>query len=400
MVSSLWVIFVSLALAFLLSSFFKRMGLPRVLGQLLAGIILGVGILRTYLFDAQNMEVLSFLADLGIILLFFYAGLETNFKNFSKKIRRSVLVSLFNTLLPLLIGFLVMRWVFHFDILASIVVGISLSVSALSVSVDILEELKMLKSKIGNSIITIGAVDDVIELLLVTLVVSFLHGLSVDLTIPKMLMEIGLLSIVIIIARLWLVPFTLKFVDREKSSTSRFLGSLRIILLFASLSEVLGIGSLIGAMIAGILIRQTIFHEVTIPNWEQHDIVKSIHIIAFGFLIPLFFVWVGVNVDVTHFFQNLNLILALTLIAIIGTVGGTALAVMLDKGTWREGVLLGWGLNPKGDVELVIAVLALKSSLITLPIFSSLVIMSLLTTFVSPIMFKRLLLKYHIKGGS
>src|SRR3989344_8465619 len=109
-----------------------------------------------------------------------------------------------------------------------------------------------------------------------------------------------------------------------------------IVLFIASLAEYLSVGAMIGAMVAGIIIRQTIFRDVTLPKWEEHDISRSVHIIAFGFLIPLFSVWVGVNVDLSLITSNLGLIMLLLVIATVGTVLGTAIAIRLDKGSWQE----------------------------------------------------------------
>ncbi|MBU1111880.1 MAG: cation:proton antiporter [archaeon] len=393
MVSTLVVILISLAFAYLLSEISKKIGLPRVVGQIIAGIILGIGLIKSYLFTPDNLDILAFLANLGIILLFYYVGLETNFKVLTKNAKKSILISLFNTSLPLILGFIVMRFIFNFDIIASIIVGVALSVSAQSVSIDLLEELKMLKSKLGSTIISAGAVDDAIELILVSILLSFFHIVISNLTPLRLMLDITIFIAIIVAARLWFLPFALKFFDRENSSTARFMGSLIIVLIIASLAEYLGVGTLIGAMVAGIIIRQTIFKEESIPNWEEHDMARSIHIIAFGFLIPLFFVWIGVNTDLSVLIENIWFIILLVLIAVVGTVGGTALAIKLNKGTWKEGFILGWGLNPKGDIELVIVALALEAGIITGSIFTSLVAMALITTIISPIVFKMLVSK-------
>lgn len=397
MISPLLMILISLSLAYLLSEVFRRMGLPRVAGQLITGLILGIGVIKSAVFFESNMNVLDFLANLGIILLFYYVGLETNIKAFTKNIKRSVLISLFNTSIPLVLGFLIMKFVFNFDVLVSLIIGIALSVSAQSVSVDILDELKMLKSKIGGMIISAGAVDDTIELILVTVLLSVFHIVGSKLNILRLFLDGSLFLGAIIIARIWVIPTILKFFDKEKSSTARFTGSLIIVLIISILSESLGVGLLIGALIAGMIIRQTIHKDEKIPNWEEHDIARSLHIIAFGFLIPLFFVWVGLNVDMTLILKDIGLIILLIAIATVGTVGGTILAVLSSKGKFKEGLILGWGLNPKGDIELVIATLALESGLINSSIFTSLVMMSLATTIISPIVFKYSILKYRFK---
>jgi len=322
--------------------------------------------------------------------MFYYVGLEVNFKVFTKNIQKSLAISVVNTTLPLIVGFAVMRFIFEFNIMVSLIIGIALSVSAQSVSLGFLEELKLVKSKLGGIIISAGAVDDIIELILVSILLSFFQLAVTD--VPHLRLVLGLFFFVVLvsIARLWFIPYTLRFFDREKSSTARFTGALLIVLLIASLSELLGMGFLIGAMIAGMVVRQTIFKDVTIPDWEEHDIAKSVHITAFGFLVPLFYVWVGLNTDISTLGTHLFFLAILIVIALLGTVGGTALAVVLNKGSLREGLMIGWGLTPKGDIELAIATLALREGIITPAIFTSLVLMALFTTIISPIAFKYL----------
>lgn len=395
MVQPLVMVLICLVGAYLFSYLLKRIGIPSAVGQIGMGIILSIPLLKSNIFSSQNMDILSFLAHLGVILLFYYVGLETNLNLFTKHLKKSALISAFNTLLPLGLGFVVMKFVLGYSTLVSLIIGVSLSVSAQSISLSLLNELNMVKSKIGAMIITAGAVDDIIELFLATLLLSLFHVTITHLTFSSFLIDITLFLIAIIIARMWVLPFALKFFDREKSSTARFMGSLIILLLIASLSEFLGVGVLIGAMVAGMLIRQTIIKDVVIPNWEEHDIARSIHIIAFGFLIPLFFVWVGINTNVTTITSNIWFIVLLVVIATVGTVGGTIIAILLGGGSLSEGMLLGWGLNSKGDIELILAALALSAGIITTGIFTALVMMSLLTTLISPIIFRKLVFVYH-----
>ncbi len=394
MLSSFVIVLICLALSYFISEFLKRFGIPRVVAYLSTGIILGASFLRPDIFSSPNVEVVEFLANLGIVLLFYYVGLEMDFQGFTRNFKRSVLVSLLNTLIPLAIGFLVMHFVLKFDYLQSFVVGMALSVSSQAVSVELLEELGLLKSKIGSLLVGAGAVDDLLELLLVTLVLSFFNFAVSGFTFSSLLFYLLIFLLFVVFARVWLVPMLLKFFDVEKSSTYRFMGSLVIVLLLASLSDLLGVGAFIGAIAAGIIIRQTIFKGVSFPHWEEHDIARSIHIVAFGFLIPFFSIWAGLNVDLNSAVENFGLVLFFFLIATVGTIGGTVLAIALSKGSLRQGFIVGWGLNAKGDVELVIATIALKSGLIGSGVFSAIVVMSLLTTLISPIVFRHLVTRF------
>ena len=391
MVSPFVMILVALLLAFAISEVLKRaLGIPRVVGQVGAGLILGITFFKSILFNQENLDVLSFLANLGIILMFYYVGLEINFKVFTGNIKRSIAISFVNTTLPLIVGFAVMRYVFEFNTIVSLIIGIALSVSAQSVSLGFLEELKLVKSKLGGIIISAGAVDDIIELILVSILLSFFQLTISAVPHTNLLLGLILFVVTVMIARVWFIPYTLKFFDREKSSTARFTGALLIVFLIASLSELFGMGFLIGAMVAGMIVRQTIFKDVHIPDWEEHDIARSIHIIAFGFLVPLFYVWVGLNTDISTIGANLFFVIILILITLFGTVGGSTLAIMFSGGSFREGLMIGWGLTPKGDIELAIATLALTAGIITPAIFTALVVMALFTTLISPLAFKYL----------
>ena len=116
--------------------------------------------------------------------------------------------------------------------------------------------------------------------------------------------------------------------------------------------------------------------------------------ISFGFLIPLFFVSVGLNTNINAIPSNLFLVLVFIVIDILGTLVGTIIGVLLSKGTFREGMIVGWGVIPKGDTELVIATLALNGGLITRDIFTAIITVALFSTFLAPIVFKMLAKKH------
>ena len=397
MANTLLVIFIALLLAYLISEVFRYFGLPRVVGQILAGIILGIPLIKNALFTEQITPVFSFITNIGIILLFFFVGLEINLKKFRKNFKESSLIAVFNTLIPLVAGFLAGKFLFQFNNTTSLILGISVSVSSQAISLDILEEVKILKSRIGNLIIASGTVDDVFELLLISFILFLFHAVSLgQASFQKLIFNILIFVAIIITSRILLIPFALKVFERDKSKSTLFMGSLIIVLLMSYLSELFGIGSLIGALIAGVLVRQTLLTGEDRKPWRKNELSHSIHIISFGFLIPLFFVNVGLNTSITTLPSSLLLIFVLILIDILGTLAGTIIGVLLSKGTLTEGFLVGWGVIPKGDTELVIATLALNSGLITVNIFTAIITVALFSTFLAPIIFK-ILVKKHAK---
>lgn len=400
MTNILFVTFIALLLAYLISEIFRYFGLPRVIGQILAGIVLGLPLIKGRIFTSDALSVFSFITNIGIILLFFFVGLEINLRQFRKNFKESSLIAIFNTLLPLTAGFIAGKFLFQLNNATSLILGISVSVSSQAISLDTLEELKLLKSRIGNLIISSGTVDDVFELLLISFILIFFHSVALGQAgFQKLILDILIFVLIVIISRVLLVPFALKIFEREKSKSTLFMGALIIVLLMSYLSELFGIGSLIGALIAGILVRQTLLTGADRKPWRKNEISHSIHIVSFGFLIPLFFVNVGLNTSITTLPSSILLIFAFIVINILGTLIGTVIGVLLSKGTLTEGLIVGWGVMPKGDTELVIATLALNSGLIGADIFTAIITVALFSTFLAPIVFK-LLIKKHAEVAS
>lgn len=395
MANGLLVTLIALVLAYAVSEVFRHFGLPRVIGQILAGVILGLPVIKNWLFTESILSTFSFITNIGIILLFFFVGLEINLKEFKRNFKESSLIAVFNTLIPLTAGFLAGRFLFGFNNAVSVVLGISVSVSSQAISLDILEEAKLLKSKIGNLIIAAGTVDDVFELLLISAVLVLFHFVKLGQTsFHVLLLNIFIFVMTVIISRIIIVPYALKIFEKEKSQSTLFMGALIIVLLMSYLSEILGISSLIGALIAGMLVRQTLLTGAERKPWRKNEISHSIHIVAFGFLIPLFFVNVGINTSVSSLSSNLLLILVFILIDIFGTLLGTIIGVLLSKGNIAEGFIVGWGVIPKGDTELVIATLALNNGLIGTDIFTVIITVAMFSTFLSPIIFKQLIKRH------
>ena len=389
MSNTLLVVLIALVLAYILSEVFRYFKLPRVIGQILAGVIIGIPVFKSMLFTEDISSSFSFLANIGIILLFFFIGLELNLKEFRKNLKESSYIALFNTLIPFVFGFLAAKFLFGFGNLVSLVMGISVSVSSQAISLDILEEVRLIKSKIGNLIIASGTVDDVFELLLLSFILILFHSATAgaaDFTV--LAINILLFVALVILLRVSLIPFALKVFEREKSQASLFMGALIIVLSVAYISELLGIGSLIGSLIAGALVRQTLLSGAHREPWRKNELSHSLHIISFGFLIPLFFVSVGLQINLFSLSSNLLLVGTFAFIDIIGTLAGTVIGVMLSKGSFNEGVIVGWGVIPKGDTELVIATLALQSGIISAPIFTVIITVAMISTFLAPIVFK------------
>ncbi|MEK6954976.1 MAG: cation:proton antiporter [Candidatus Micrarchaeota archaeon] len=380
---------ISLTLVYIFSEVCRHFNIPRVVGQIFVGILLGA-FAKQLVFSSESLSTFSNLADVGIILLFFFTGFEVNLKEFQKHFRNSIGISILNTAIPFIAGTGLSLYL-GYGLVEAIIIGICLSVSSTAVSIDFLEEFGMLKSRIGNIIVTAGAVDDFLELIFISIIVTFLQ-VSIGES-PLQSLFIGMLAFIgtAVIIRFLLLPFVLGVIQKEHSSAGLFMIALVLTMAMATFSDYLGLGSLIGALIAGVIVRHSIIIERHRRPWEAHEISKTIHTVSFGFLVPIFFVWVGLNTDLGSIFAKPILSFAFAAIAIAGTVIGTALAVSWERGKWSDGILVGWGVTAKGDVELVVASLALKNGLISTEIFSALIFMAFSTTVIAPIVFRNLI---------
>ncbi len=382
-------ILIVITAAYFVGEFCRIIKIPRVVGQVGIGIILGFPEIKQIFFPAQELKAIQVFANIGILLLFFFVGLEINIVQFKKNAKEGILVSLFNTSLPFASGFIAST-LLGFSVPTSIIIGACLSMSAQAVAVDFLEEFGLLKSRIGRLIINAGAVDDIIELFLIGAVVTVINVAFLGAGLITLIAHVGLFTTIIVLLRFVIFPPIVERTEKEKSFVNLFTAGIILTLLLAVLADWLQIGALIGALFSGAILRQILIIRERKP-WEEHNLAKAIHLVAFGFFVPIFFVWVGMATNIPTIIENINLGILFTIIAIVGTVGGTLIAVLMSKGTISEGWIVGWGLNAKGDVELVIAELAFSSSLIDIKIFSALIFMALMTTLISPLVLRTLL---------
>ena len=383
-------LFVSLVFAFFLSEALRKAGVPRVVGQIGAGVLLGIPIIKEIVFPGDALVAFKDFADIAMIMLFFFVGLEMNLRSFRQNLREGLLLSVFSTFVPFIIGIALGHFL-GLGLIVGAMLGITLAVSSQTVTFNLLEEFGLLKGRIGTLIIGSGAIDDIIEFIILGAILT-----SIELAeaapmeiFTDVLAFVGVLAIFKIIV----VPFLLSVFEKEKSQRALFMGALAITALMAYMATVFGMSGLIGAFAAGVIVRQILLTGEHPRPWEEHEIAKTLDTISFGFFVPLFFVFVGLNTDLGGI-GNIGMGLLLTFLAVLGTVGGSTIGALLAKRSLKEGILIGLGVTPKGDVELVVAVIALEAGLIDAGLFSAIVFMAVATAFIGPVLFRHLCRKW------
>ncbi len=394
----LTVILICLASLYFVAELLKLIEIPRVVSQIGVGLIMGLPFVKPLIFDQESLSIITFLGYIGSILLLFFVGIEMDLTRFRKDFSISLNVSLFNTVVPLALGFAASYWLFGLPAIVSLIIGVCMSVSATAFALDMLEEFGKLKTAIGALIISAGTVDDLLEIILITSIIAVIGTVATKFSLLTIVLNMILFLGVLFLFRFALIPLTLKVVERRMYKPALFTGALIITLLLASFAEYLKIGALMGALFAGIIIKHVLLKDAEVHKpWERSEISRTVHSVGFGFLVPFFFLWVGLSTDIASVFENLWFAIAITLITIVGTVVGSAAGYWMKVKNWRHpkkmknGWMLGWAMNAKGDTGIVITQLAFTAGIISQGIFSSLVFMAIVATLISPLVFRQLI---------
>jgi Kef-type K+ transport system membrane component KefB len=368
--------------AFILGEMFKRIGLPSVIGQILAGLMFGIPVLKELFFsEGSTLVVIDFLATLGILLLLFLAGLEIEIEKIKETSRDSILISICSALVPFALGFIFIMAVFpEQGVMAGIIFGGALMVTSEGTNVKVLMDFNVLNTRLGAIMLAAGAIDDIFEVLFLALVVVLAKGGSL-LDLAMVPVEMIIFLVVAFIA-FKIISKVLQNLDKKTNEeTGLFSIVLIFILVLAALSESLNVGYLIGAILGGFLLQASM-KKISSKNRTQ--LLNVIKLIAMGFVVPFFFVNVGLTFDIDTFLANIPMIAITVVIASVGKLVGTLIVKPVSSLNWKQLYYVGWAMNSRGAAELVIALIAVQYSLISPEIFSALVSMSLITTLILP----------------
>jgi len=371
-----------LIVTFVMGLLFKRIGLPAVVGQILAGVLLGIPFLKGLLFDTESsLVIVDFLAYLGIIFLLFLAGLEIDIEKIRETSRESVLISLSSALVPFSLGFAFMLLVFpSYGWLTALVFGGAMMVTSEATKVKVLMDLNSLNTHLGAIMLAAGALDDIFEVLFLALVAVIGRGGGL-LELAAIPVEI-VIFVVIAFVFFKLASKVFRYLDRNGGNQAEIFALVVIfIMALSALSEGLGIGYLIGAIAGGFIL------QIAMRGIHKHhkkNMIKATELIALGFIVPFFFANVGINFEFETLFSSLALLVATVIIAFSGKIVGCLLIKPVSRLTLKQLYYTGWAMNSRGAAELVIALAAKQFGLIPMDVFSALVAMSLITTLTFP----------------
>jgi Kef-type K+ transport system membrane component KefB len=375
-----------LIVAWILGSFFSRFGLPPMLGELLAGIILGPPLLG--LISASPS--LELLAEWGILFVMFYTGMEMDPKELLEHIWPSLSVALGGFILPFIFGFITCR-LFGGTLYQSLFVALGVSITAIAVQSVILHSMRINRTELGHIIIGAAIADDILSLIGISIMLGLVKtGTVAFVSISMIVLKVCVFFAVTILLGHFVVPkLTRKLHDREGKA---FTFAIIAALFMGYLAELAGLHLIIGAFLAGQFVRKEILEEKI-----YRAISDRFFGLSYGFLVPIFFASLSFHV---HFSFKLSFIMfatVLTLVAILGKLIGCGLGMALFGHRLWASAIVGFGMNGRGAVELVVATIVVNLSnalmatksitepLLTQDQFSALVLMAFVTTLIAPI---------------
>lgn len=353
-----------------------RIGQSVVIGEILLGIIMGPSVLGliTYTDFTQN------LATMGATFLLFVVGLETKFKQIFNM--RAVVIALMGVIVPWIGGYAVAQF-FGFPVGQSIFVGTAMTATSIAITAQVLKEMGKLDTEAANAIIGAAVVDDVLALLVLSLTKEFLtHSVDVNSIVVSIAIAFAFLFLGILLGTRVINPYLERFDKWAKKNgveKATFLAAIAFAFAYALVAEVIGLSAIVGAFIAGVSLESLKIRSYR----EGSEYLEAI-------FAAIFFVSLGVLLDASALGSVALFIVVLTVAAIITKAVGCGVPARLMGLNTAESMIVGLGMVPRGEIAIIAALIGLTQGFITQEIYSAVIVVSLLTTIVTPIFIQRL----------
>ena len=356
-----------------------KLGQPSVLGELLIGVVLGPSLFSlfnlSFLVYEELPHFIDDFAEIGVLLLMFIAGLELQLSDLAKNKGASAYAGILGVLVPVLLGFLVGEF-FSMEIEQSLFLGLTLGATSVSISAQTLIELKVLRSRVGFGLLGAAVFDDMLVILLLSGFIALNQGGSALEIIIFLFKMIGFLSLSLAFGY-WVLPKISRSVQNLPIAQGTITLAIIIMLVYGVSAELLGgMAAITGSFIAGLMYART---------REKTEIERGLRSLSYGFFVPIFFINIGLHVDVRGMsISTLWILIMITIAAIVGKIFGAGLGAKIGKFSWLESLQLGIGMVSRGEVGLIVATVGLQENLLNPELYSAIVGMVLITTLITP----------------
>lgn len=372
----------SLALILLSTKVFglvtRKISIPSVVGALLAGIILGPSLLNI----VSETEFLKKFAELGVIILMFLAGIDTDFEELKKTGVASLIIAIIGVIVPFGGGFLAYRFFYpgasQQHMLEAIFMGVVLTATSVSITVEALQELGKLKTRMGTAILGAAVIDDIIGIVVLTLAVSSRDtSVSTTTTIIKILGFFVFTAVVGLVAYFIFKYFHLKYGEKRRMS----IYALVFCLLMAFCSEhFFGVAAITGSYFAGIILCNI---------GARQYIARKINVASYLVFSPVFFASIGIGTSFAGFSVTVVLFAVLLLVvAVVTKIIGCGVGALLCKFSPKDSLCIGIGMVSRGEVALIVAQIGITAGVVRDDVFPAVVLVVVITTLITPILLK------------
>ena len=361
----------------------KRFKLPQVVGALLAGIVLGPAVFNIL----NETEFIQQMAELGVIILMFCAGLETDAKELKKSGKAAIIIAILGVLIPLGGGFLVAKCFNSVEIagananifLQNIFIGIVLTATSVSITVETLKEMGKLNTRAGNAILGAALIDDILGIIALTIITSIA---DTNVNVAMVMLKIVMFFVFAFIVGVIFQKYYDRWVEHYNKDKRRFVIFAFVLCLFMAFiaEEFFGVADITGAFIAGIILS---------TNEKRNYVAMRFETISYMLLSPIFFASIGIKVVLPEMSVTILIFaIALLIVAVLSKVVGCYLGAKICKYNNVEAIQIGTGMISRGEVALIVASKGTALGLMSSLFFGPVIIMVVITTIVTPILLK------------
>lgn len=367
----------------LVSHFFNRWGIPDVIGQILVGIVAGPAVLG-WIHQTAMIEEFQ---EIGVIVLMFIAGLESDLSLLKKYLKPAMAVAVGGMALPIVVMGLASQ-LFGLQWFESLFIGVIFSATSVSISVAVLREFNQIDSKEGATVLGAAVADDIGGVLILSVLISLMNGKggesSTSLPLIIMMQAIFFGGTYLLVR--WLAPYLMHLSKHLLTTAAPAVMAMILCLGMASLADLVHLSGAVGAFFAGIAVANT---------KARHDIAEAFEPLGYAVFIPVFFVNVGLVMRLNHFFDSMVFIVVMTILACLTKLIGSGGGAMLMGFDRQSGYVIGSGMIARGEMALITAQIGYEAHLLSSKYYSDVITVVVLATVLAPFILKHALKRLH-----
>lgn len=362
----------------------RRVEIPEVIGQILVGIIVGPAILNWVHLDGMMNEF----QEIGVIILMFIAGLESDLSLLKKYLRPAVIVAVIGVIVPVIVmgG---ASYLLGFTKMESLFIGVIFSATSVSISVAVLREFNRLDSREGATILGAAVADDIIGVIMLSIMISMINGSKGGHTnLPlglALLLQVLFFGGTYLVVR-WLAPYLMHLSERLLTVAAPSVMAMIICLGMAALADYVGLSGAVGSFFAGIAVANT---------HRKKTIDRSFIPIGYALFIPLFFVSVGLNMRFDNIQRSFVFVIVMTVLACLTKLVGCGAGAKLSGFNLPSSYVVGSGMVARGEMALITAQIGYEAHLMSSMYYSDVITVIILATVLAPFMLKHALKTAH-----